>query len=224
LYLAAPQAPAPCDPTALRGLPLIERPPDSDTNRTLVILMTGDGGWVQSDEEVGRGLVARGAAVIGLNMRSYLGRRRTPDEVAQAVGCLARIYGEKWHRDRVMLLGYSRGADIAPFVAARWPDDLRARLNLVALVSPGPAANFQFHLIDLIRDVQRADDLPLGPELERLRGLAVVCIYGTEEKRSGCLTADTSIVTSYARNGGHRLTGGFEAVVSILESGLHAPE
>lgn len=208
-----------------RALPVIERPATSDTNATLVLLLTGDGGWAHSDEQVARGLLARGAAIVGMNMRSYLSRRRTPDEVAHDVACLARDYGDRWHRERLMLLGYSRGADVAPFVAARWPEDLRARLNMVALVSPAPAANFQFHLIDLIEEVERPDDVPIAPEFEHLRGLRVVCISGKEESRSGCRSADTTIVARYEREGGHRLTGGFDAVVSILEAGLHrSPE
>jgi type IV secretory pathway VirJ component len=211
---------ASCDAAAVGALPLIERPPTSDTNATLVILLTGDGGWAHADEEVARGLLGRGAAVVGLNMRSYLGRRRSPDEVAGAVACVARVYGDTWRRERLMLLGYSRGADLAPFIAARWHADLRAKLNMVALISPGPAANFQFHLIDLIRDVDRPDDQPIAPEIERLRGLRVVCIFGTDERRSGCLGVDSTIVSRYARDGGHRLTGGFEAVVTILERGL----
>lgn len=213
----------PCDSTRLKGLPLIERPAPHDTGATLVVLLTGDGGWVGADEKVATGLRARGAAVVGLNMRSYLGEQKTPQQAADDVGCVAGYFSGAWHRSRLMLLGYSRGADIAPFVAARWPDTLRSRLNMVALVSPSPSANFKFHFIDLFRDVQRDDDLPLAPELQRLRGLRVICIYGTEERSSGCFGNDPQLVQSYGRPGGHRLTGGFEAVADLLAAGLSPP-
>jgi type IV secretory pathway VirJ component len=121
-----------------------------------------------------------------------------------------------------MVLGYSRGADLAPFIVSRWPADLRDRINMVALVSLSPNANFQFHLIDLIRDVHRPDDLPVAPEIEKLRGMRVVCIYGSEEEDSGCREADSTVVTRYARPGGHRLTGGFDAVAEILSAGLYS--
>lgn len=193
----------------------------ADTNATLVVLLTGDGGWAHADEEVAKGLRARGAAVVGLDMRAYLRTRRSPDEAAHDVGCLADAYAARWQRDRLMVLGYSRGADIAPFVVARWDDARRSRINLVALVSLSTHANFQFHLIDLIRDVSRDTDVPVAPELGRLRGLRAICIYGTEEDHSGCRGADTTVITPYARDGGHRLTGGFDAIAALLERGLH---
>jgi type IV secretory pathway VirJ component len=204
-------------------LPLIERPALQDTAQTLVVLLTGDGGWASADEKVATGLRARGAAVIGLNMRSYLGERKTPEQAADDVGCIAEYFSGVWHRSRLMLLGYSRGADIAPFVAARWPEVLRGRLNMVALVSPSRRANFKFHLIDLFRDVERDDDLSLGPELQRLRGLRVICIYGAEDRTSGCPGSDPQLVQSYVRPGGHRLTGGFDAVADLLAAGLSPP-
>ncbi|MEP7344348.1 MAG: AcvB/VirJ family lysyl-phosphatidylglycerol hydrolase [Gemmatimonadaceae bacterium] len=205
-------------------LPLIERPANSDTNRTLVLLLSGDGGFVNADEKVASGLVARGAAVLGVNMRSYLDKRRTPDEVASDLACAARTYLSRWSRTRIMLIGYSRGADLAPFVASRWPSDLRERLNMVALVSLSQTANFHFHLIDLVRDVKRDDDVIVAPELLKLRGLRVICIYGSDERDSGCRDADPTLVTKYERTGGHRLSGGFDAVAEILEQGLRPPK
>ncbi len=218
---AEPQAD--CTDALVASLPRIERPATSDSNNTLVLLLTGDGGFAPADEKVAKGLLERGAAVLGINMRTYLGHKRTPDEVAHDIGCAARAYLDRWHRTRLMVLGYSRGADLAPFIVSRWPADLRDRINMVGLVSLSANANFQFHLIDLIRDVKRPDDVPIAPELEKLRGMRVVCIYGTEEDDSGCLQADTSVVTRYARPGGHRLTGGFDAVADILGAGLHPP-
>jgi type IV secretory pathway VirJ component len=218
-----PESGVACDEKRLMALPLIKRPARVDSNPTLVVLLTGDGGWAPADEKVAASLLDRGAAVLGLNMRAYLSRPRTPDETAADVACAARTYLERWHRTRIMLLGYSRGADIAPFVAARWPDNLRGRINMVALVSMSTRANFHFHLVDLVRDVNRPDDLPVAPELAKLAGLRVVCIYGSDEKDSGCEAADSTLVTKYQRKGGHRLTGGFAAVADILEQGLKAP-
>ncbi len=212
-----------CSNAVVASMPLIERPATSDTNNTLVVLLTGDGGWAGADEKVAVGLLARGAAVLGVNMRSYLGKRRTPEETANDMACVTRTYLERWHRTRIMLLGYSRGAEIAPFIASRWPTDLRDRLNMVALVSLAQRANFQFHWIDVVKDVKRDDDVLVAPELDKLRGLRVVCIYGSDESDSACRDADPAVVKKYERSGGHRLTGGFDAVAEILEQGLRTP-
>lgn len=202
-------------------LPVIERPLSSGSG-PLVVLLTGDGGWANADEQVAKGLQARGSPVVGVDMRAYLRKRRTPDEAARDLACVSRVYGDRWRRGRLLLLGYSRGADIAPFAAARWPADLRARLTMVALVSMSSRANFEFHLIDLVRDVARRDDVALGPEIARLRGLDVLCVYGVDDRASGCLDTDTTIVRRVARPGGHRLRQGFDAIADLLAPALEA--
>lgn len=202
-----------------KPVPVIERPATSNGG-PLTLLLTGDGGWANADQKVADGLLARGAAVVGVNMRSYLSDGRTPDETAHDFACVARLYSARWHRDRILLIGYSRGADIVPFVAARWPDDLRARLSMVAMVSMSRKANFKYHLIDLVRDVDRPDDIDIAPEIARLRGLRVICVYGDGDTHSGCPTADSTIVTRVARAGGHRVTGGFDAIVDLVAPAL----
>lgn len=218
---ATPLAPngAACLTSDGKAIPLIERPTGTGSG-PLVLLLTGDGGWANADQKVAEGLVARGSPVVGVNMRAYLGTRRTPDEAARDLACVAQRYLQLWRRQRVLLLGYSRGADIAPFAAARWPQELRDKVAMVALVSMSSRANFQFHLIDLVRDVARDDDVAIAPEIARLRGMRVICVYGESERDSGCLQADATIVQRYARAGGHRLVDGFDAIVDLLVPAL----
>ena len=207
-----------CRTTEGNSIPVIER--NATGSAPLTLMLTGDGGWANADQKVAEGLVARGSAVVGVNMRSYLGKRRSPDEAARDMACLASAYLAAWHRDHLLVLGYSRGADIAPFVVARWPAELRQRVTMVALVSMSTRANFQFHFIDLVRDVVRTDDLEVAPELQRLRGLNVICVSGEDDHDSGCSVADTTIVKRYSRAGGHRITGGFSAIADLLVPSL----
>lgn len=224
LAVAAVRAPAQaCDSTGLSSLPLIERPATSDSGSVLVLLMTGDGGWAHSDEGVSRELIARGAAVVGINMRSYLSRTKTPDILGRDVTCVAESYLRRWNRSYLMLIGYSRGADLAPFAASRLPPALQQRITMVALVSPGPWAGFTFHLIDLIRDVHRDDDLAVTPEIGRIANLRIVCLYGHKDENSLCPRLSAGNVRVVELDGGHRITGGFAAMAEYLADGLRAP-
>jgi type IV secretory pathway VirJ component len=212
-----------CDSTALHSLPLIERPATSDTGRVLVVLLTGDGGWASSDEGVSRALLARGAAVVGMNMRSYLSRERLPDEFARDVSCVARSYMTRWRRPWLMLLGYSRGANLAPFAASRLPLDLRRRLTTLTLVSPGHWAGFRFHLIDLVKDVHRPGDLPVLPELAKLTDLRIICIAGKKDAGALCPDIAGDRVQVVMLDGGHRIAGGYEAMGEWFAPGLRPP-
>jgi type IV secretory pathway VirJ component len=201
----------------LRDLPLTEIPAlRGGDSTTLALFMTGDGGWAALPTHLTRYLAAHGIGVAGINMRSYLSKERTPDGVASDMSRVLNHYLGAWHRERIIVIGYSRGADIAPFVVARLPADLRKRVTLVVMLGISPSASFEFHLIDLIRDVDRATDRPTAPELERLRGTPMLCFYGTEEDKSGCRTADSALVTRIARTGGHQINGDFDVIGAAI--------
>jgi len=182
----------------------------------LAVLLSGDGGWVSIDKRIAAYLAAHGIGVAGVDSRAYLMRKRTPDEVAADVARIIRHYEALWAVDRVALVGYSRGADIAPFAANRLPADLRQQIGLVALLGPADRAGFQFHWIDLLKNDPRPSDPPVLPELERLRGTPVLCVYGAEEEESLCRLADTSAVHMDRHPGHHHFDGDYDAIAAEI--------
>ena len=210
----AAQGAAP-DTVPVRGLPLVEAP-SSRPGRLLAIFLTGDGGWAMLDRSVARVLTDSGIAVVGFNSRSYVERRRTPDEAARDLARVARHYLASWHRDRLLLVGYSRGADLLPFVATRLPQDLRSATVGLAMLGLARTASFQFHLVDLFRDIERPGDPAILPEIQRLRGTPMLCVFGTGEERSACRDADPSLIARYSREGDHHFDGAYGAIGEII--------
>jgi len=206
-------------PADLSDLPIQEFPA-ARAGPTLAVLLTGDGGFAEFDRQLAASLAERGVAVVGLNSRAYFGTARTPDQAAHDVARIMLAYLARWQRQQLVLIGYSRGADAAPFIVNRLPEDLRRRLGLVVMVGLAPYANFHFHLIDLVRDSHRADDLPVGPELERLRGLRMLCLHGSNEIKSGCRDADSTLMQRHEHRGGHRVTADFEAITELIVAAI----
>jgi type IV secretory pathway VirJ component len=206
-------------PAAPAHLPVIEAPVP-DTGRTLTLLITGDGGWAALVKGVTRALGENGMPVVALDARRYLSSPKTPEQTAADVARLLRWYLRAWHRDSVVLLGYSRGADLVPFVANRLPADLASRVRLVAMFAPSTTASFEFHLIDLLEDVQRPTDVPIRPEIERLSGTPLLCVYGEEEKRSLCPTLPPARAQVVARPGGHHFGGDRAALARLILTAL----
>lgn len=169
----------------------------------LTILLTGDGGWRAIDKQLADSLAAHGAGVVVLDSRAYFHARRDPDGTANDVARVATQYLAAWGDERLILVGYSRGADVLPFVASRLPPDLAGRVRLVALLGPARHANFKFHLVDLFADKRRADDLMTIPEIEKLRGAPVLCIFGADEKDTACRDVHSTLVTPIEMPGGH---------------------
>jgi type IV secretory pathway VirJ component len=214
LLLAAPSipaAPSPPPPAAapvapadsLADLPLTVLPANGPGDSALAVLLTGDGGWATLDKTVADSLVHHGIPVIGLNSRAYLSTARDPDQASRDVARILRTYLPAFGKSRVVLVGYSRGADVMPFVVTRLPADLRDRVAVVALLGAAPNASFKFHLIDLIANKHRKDDLMTVPEIEKVHGPRVLCFYGEDEKESACRALGPSVATVYTMPGGH---------------------
>jgi type IV secretory pathway VirJ component len=183
-------------------LPLVEIPA-AGSDSMFAILITGDGGWVAADRGLSAPLAAHGVPVVGLDAPAYLTPARTPDESARDLARVIRHYVTAWGRNRVIVIGYSRGADIAPFMVARLPDELRRRVALVALLGPSRWVGFEYHLVDLVANIHRPGDLPVQPEIERLDGTPVLCIYGRRDRHAICPELDPSVARPVLRNGGH---------------------
>jgi type IV secretory pathway VirJ component len=152
----------------------------------MVLLLSGDGDWAAFVREMAALLAAHGAPVLGLKMRSYLSEPRTPEESAVLLEEAVRAQLASWNRTELIVIGYSRGADFAPFVFNRWSAELRAQVTAIVFIGLSEYASFEFHLQDLLRDVVRPEDVPTRPELARLSAIPLLCVRGEEELESFC--------------------------------------
>jgi type IV secretory pathway VirJ component len=194
-----------CDSTDLLGLPLIELPVEP-SHRMFAVLLTGDGGWSKGTQSMAQAFRALAIPVIGFVSPSYLQVPRTPDVAGEDLSRILKHYLRQWHGDRAIAVGYSRGADMLPFMVSRLPPDLRRRLALVAMIGLSDEASFQYRPTDIFADGLRFTDRPVKPEVEKLRGLRMICISGESEGGSLCPRLNPSLIRIASHAGGHRVT------------------
>ena len=199
-------------------LPLVEVPAAGPVGPMFAFMISGDGNWTAATGDIAGTLAEHGIPVVGLKARDYLARKRTPDEVAGDVEGVLRSYLQRWGDCEIVLIGYSRGAVMMPFVANRLSPDLRDKIRMVALLGPTEYASFEFHMIDLVRDVRRTSDLPLLPEVERMVWTDVLCVYGDDEKDSLCESAPSGLMRVVRREGGHRIHDGASVGAIVLDA------
>jgi type IV secretory pathway VirJ component len=198
-------------------LPLVRVAAAPGGDGPLLLVLSGDGDWVDFMSDLAAEASAHGSPVLGLKSRSYLSEPRKPDEVAAALERAVRGALADWHRSELAIVGYSRGADIAAFVVNRWPDDLRARVRGIVFIGLSERASFEFHFDDLVRDVRRATDVPTRPELEKLVGIPLVCVRGEREQNSFCDNPIPGMqVATHA--GGHRATSASGTIDIVLRA------
>lgn len=211
----AVHAPAPAVrlPPGLAGLPVVEVAASGAGDDRFAIFLSGDGGWAGLDHEVAGVLAARGIPVVGLDSLRYFWTARTPQGLALDLDRLIQHYAARWRKSRVLLIGYSQGADVLPFGFNRLPAATRARVAQVVLLGLGQKATFEFHLSNWIGN---SGDQPILPEALRLSPATALCIYGADDDQSLCPSLAARSVTAIALPGGHHFDGDYDKLAALI--------
>jgi type IV secretory pathway VirJ component len=200
-------------------LPLVEVPaaasPAAGTEQLFAVLLTGDGGWAGIDQDVAAALAARGVPVVGLNTLKYFWQGRTPEQAARDLERIVRRYGAAWQRPKVLLIGYSFGADVLPFLYTRLPAQLRATVRTVSLLGLSDSASFEFHVADWIPGAE-GDGRPTLPEIGRMGAAPLLCLYGADETDSPCRKLAGPARQAVALAGGHHFNGDYAALAQRI--------
>ena len=200
-------------PAELAGLPVVEVPAKR-AGSTLAILISGDGGWAGIDKAVSASLAEKGIAVVGIDSLRYFWKERTPQSTAADVDRIVQHYLDAWDRDDVLLIGYSQGADILPFVVNRLPASTRSRVRLAAMLGLGVRAVFEFRLANWLS--QSDDGLPIAPELQRMSSVRALCVYSDEGDESSCPDAASSTLRAVDLPGGHHFCVDYDRVAALI--------
>jgi type IV secretory pathway VirJ component len=209
-------------PAGLSDLPVVEVPAQAGvapSPDSFAIIMSGDGGWAGLDQDVAAALAAQGIPVVGLDSLRYYWTARTPEGLAADTDRIIRYYLAHFGKQRVLLIGYSQGADVLPFAVNRLPPATRARVALAAVMGMSEHALFEFHLTSWISD---SDSGPKTlPEINRIAGIPVLCIYGADEHDSLCPQLDPRRFNVVKLQGGHHFDGDYANLARQILAAAH---
>lgn len=206
----------------IAGLPLTEVPATKAAEPTLAVMLSGDGGWAALDRAVAAELAAQGIGTVGWDSLSYYWKARAPEEATRDLARLLRHYLQAWGKRQVVLIGYSFGADVLPFLVSRLPPDLRQSVALVVFLGLGPTASFEFHLTDWLSSAASGDSLPVPSEVRRLAPLPRLCVYGDQERGSPCPGLGADGVAVQELPGDHHFGGDYAGVARLIVDALSA--
>jgi type IV secretory pathway VirJ component len=209
-WLCAESTPAAAQQADVKDLPLIEvvaiKP-----SRTIAVFLSGDGGWAAIDKAIAGALQKHGVSVVGINSLKYFWRTRTPEGGAADLERVIRHYRATWYADTVIVIGFSRGAAVMPFMVNRISEADRKAVVLMALVGAERTAGFKFHALDLVNMGSSKGELPVMPEIEKLSGVPVICFYGEKEDDTVCPDLKPPHV-GVKLPGGHHMDGHYAEI------------
>jgi type IV secretory pathway VirJ component len=205
-------------PAALGDLPVVEVPaqPSAQAQDTFAIIMSGDGGWAGLDQDIAAALSAKGIPTVGLDSLRYYWTARTPEGLAADTDRLIRYYLAHFGKKRVLLIGYSQGADVLPFAVNRLPEPTKSHVALMAILGMSEHALFEFHVSSWISDDNSGPKTL--PEVNRVSGMPVLCIYGEDEHDSLCPKLDPTKFNIVKVKGGHHFDGDYGGLADRIQS------
>ncbi len=166
----------------LSDLPLVLfNAPAANMGKTLVVYISGDGGDNSFSKDFCKQWSNKGSDVILFNSRKYFWSKKTPEKTAADVERIIRHYRQIKKRDKILLIGYSFGADVLPFVVTRLPTELSASINNIVLMSPAKINDFEVHLSGLL-GVTPKNGFGVVDEINRMKGTPVLIVQGINEE------------------------------------------
>ena len=115
---------------------------------------------------------------------------------------------------KVVMIGYSMGADVMPFIVARCKYDIRDKLKYVVLMSPSATTDFEVHIADIL-GIGNESGESVAAEINKI-SQPILIVFGQNENTFP-LKAIT--IKNYKVNrlpGGHHYDGNPAAVCDLI--------
>jgi type IV secretory pathway VirJ component len=209
-------------PDSLGDLPLVENGVSQPKGKPLAIIVTGDGGWASIDRDIGGAMNKSGVNVVGLNSLQYFWSEKTPEQSSRDLDRILRWYENVWQPSSIMVIGYSLGADVLPFMVNHLPPDQQSRIGTVAMLGAGHDATLAVHVSDWLFSGDHDGALPIKPEADKIAAANRLCFYGEEEAADSlCPTLDASKFTIIKTKGGHHFDGDYNFLADAILKASH---
>lgn len=186
----------------------------SDTTKPLVLYVSGDGGLSNSFAPLLKKMNALGFPIIGLNAQSYFWKKKKPQRATEDFTKLLTYYMNTWHCKNYVLVGYSFGADVIPFIKNRLSPEFATMNKSTILMSPSKRTDFEIHILGMIGcEINRGHNIP--KEINRMKG-PVAIFFGNEEHKFPVKEITSSNIQFTRLPGGHHYHSDVDEVVRCI--------
>lgn len=167
----------------VKNLPLvITKAKIPEREKPIALLISGDGGWYSFEQSIADILAGESIPTIGLDSKKYFWKRRTPEQTADDIAVSLKYYSKEWGQERFILIGYSLGAEIVPFIINRLPQEMKANIISSVLLSPDISTDFEIHISNMLGMGNRQNTYNVADEINAMQPVPTLIIFGSGEK------------------------------------------
>ena len=193
------------------------------TSNTIIMILSGDGGWMEFNDALAQHFSKAGYNTLGINSRNYFWQRRTPQETTNFLVGVLKKYQLIWKNKEVVLIGYSFGADVIPFIYNRLPKKNQRQVKAIHLLSPFKTTDFRVKVSDLINLADDNKTFSVEQELIKIK-IPIICFYGEEETSKPLENLKMKNLLHKKLKGGHKYINAYETIVSSVKASLLSVE
>lgn len=162
-------------------LPVTLVPTSAKNDLPMVFYISGDGGWNKFSQSLAQSIAVKGMPVMGLDARKYFWKDTAPEIASAEISAAIAHQMKLWNKKTFVLIGFSYGASIVPFVASRLPPALKKNLLSVIAMSPNERTDFEVRIADMLNIGRRRGEYNVLAEMVKIRPLGLVCFFGHDE-------------------------------------------
>lgn len=151
-----------------------------------------------------------GYAVIGLNAKDYFWSKRKPPEAATAIEDAINGSNKEWKKKNIVLIGYSFGADVAPFILTHFSTALTNKVKHLVLLSPSAKTDFEIHVLQMF-GWGRGEGESVSAEVNKI-SKPVTIIVGDDENEFPFNELTIKNKQVIKMRGGHHYDGDVDAL------------
>jgi len=201
--------------TLKSDLPLTIIPPEANNKMPLLFFVSGDGGWKKFEQRVGEIVSEKGMPVVGLDALKYFWNEKKPKETADEISVVISYYLKQWNRSSFILVGYSFGAGVVPFIANNFPDQLKGEMKGVYCFSPDKTSDFEIHISDML-SMNKKEKYNVLNELKMITPYNPVCIFGSMENAGLKNQFILKGIRMESLPGEHHYNNNYKAIAGII--------
>lgn len=130
------------------GFPVSEWNGNSD--KPVIFYISGDAGFNNFSKTFSQELHRYGYDVFALNTKKYFWKKKTPLQASQDTENYLKELIKNRINKKIIIIGYSYGADVAPFIYNRFDKDFQRNIQDLIIIGPSQVNDFEIHLEEYI--------------------------------------------------------------------------
>jgi type IV secretory pathway VirJ component len=198
-----------------QDLPVTAWNGDSLDKRPLIFYVSGDGGINRFSTQLCETIKNEGYDVAALNARSYFYSRKTPEQTAFDFGNYLNQIIKGRINQQIVLIGYSFGADIVPFILNRLPNYIHTKVMVSFLMASSGSTDFEIHWSDILGGNSKRK-MDVVSEINRLAGDSIVIISAGNDHSLDINKITLHTYTREVLPGGHHFDGDTDEITKVI--------